>query len=86
VRLLYLQQADGDGQGHAGGAECPFALRDGPRVSLKLTEQVSQIHVDSVHGLQEPVFEHKQTLDQESRGCIVLTLGNYHHLSKTNYR
>ncbi|TNN63983.1 hypothetical protein EYF80_025825 [Liparis tanakae] len=79
-------QADGDGQRHAGGAEWPLALRHGPRVPLKLPEQVSQIHVDSVHGLQEPVFKHKQTLEQESRGGIVLTSGNYHHPCKTNSR
>lgn len=59
VFVLYLKQTDGNRQCNASGAEGAFALRDRPRVSLELAEQVSQIHVDSVHGLKEP--EQEQT-------------------------
>lgn len=64
--VLYLQQTDSDGQSNTSGAEGPFALRDRPRVSLKLTEQISQIHIDFVHRLKEPEQEHKHCLDKKS--------------------
>lgn len=54
VCVFYLQQSDSNRQCNTGGAEGPFTLRNGPGVSLKLTEQVSQIHIHSVHRLKEP--------------------------------
>lgn len=50
----YLQQANSHRQRDAGGAEWTFALRNRPRVSLELPKQIGQIHIDLMHGLQEP--------------------------------
>lgn len=71
VGVLYLQQTDSNRQCNTGGAEGAFALRDRPRVSLELTEQVGEIHINSVHGLKEPEYEHKQThLRQEKQNAV----------------
>lgn len=70
VCVLYLEQTDGNRQCNTSGAEGPLSLRDRPRVSLQLTQQVSQIHIDSVHGLKEPEYEHKHTLAKKKQTAV----------------
>lgn len=60
--IVYLQEANGNRQSNAGGAERSFALRYRPRVSLELAEQVSQIHIHSMHRLKKSKHNHKHTL------------------------
>lgn len=54
IVVFYLQQADSDGHGHAQRAQRSLSLSDRPGVTLKLPQQVSEIHVDLLHRLQEP--------------------------------
>lgn len=65
--VLYLQQTDSNRQCNTSGAEWSFALGDRPRVSLELAEQVSQIHIDSMHRLKKPKHDHKHTLEEKSK-------------------
>lgn len=67
VRALYLEQTNSNRECNTGGAKWSFALRDRPRVSLELSEQVSQVHIDSVHRLKKPAHEHKHTLEEKSK-------------------
>lgn len=43
-----FQQADSDRQSHTSGAEWPHALVDRPWVTLNITDQVSQVHVNAL--------------------------------------
>lgn len=71
VWLSYLQQTHGNRQSNTSRTEWSFALRDRPGVSLKLAEQVRQIHIDSVHGLKEPGYKqtHHTQLRQKNTNC-----------------
>lgn len=51
---FYLQQANSNGHGHAQRTQRSLSLSDRPGVTLKLPQQVSKIHVDLLHRLQEP--------------------------------
>lgn len=65
--LSYLQQADSDRQRNTSGSEWPFTLRDRPRVSLKLSQQICQIHIDSMHRLKKPEYKtHTHVLEKKS--------------------
>ena len=81
VKTFYLQQADGDGEGHAGGAQWAFALGHGPRVPLELPQQVRQVHVHLVHRLQEP-GQGGEARGSDKEGLVQCVQGNAMELEK----
>lgn len=81
--LSYLQQADSDRQRNTSGSEWPFTLRDRPRVSLKLSQQICQIHIDSMHRLKKPEYKtHTHVL--EKKKCFAFFVNNNHQLTNMN--
>lgn len=50
----HLQQTHSNGHGHAQRAQWSLSLSDGPRVTLQLPQQVSQVHVNLLYWLQKP--------------------------------
>jgi hypothetical protein len=72
----YLEETDSNRKSNASGSQGTFALRDGPRISLQFTQQVSQHHITLVNRLKKAEDSNKR----KSNSIMSIYIHQYYRL------